>query len=319
MAMFGRNILGLLDPAMAMLDDAAVTLGGLRISALTVVKAMLSLAVLLWLATVASRLLERRITSLPNLTPSLQVLIVKLLKISLVVIAVVVALRTVGIDLTAFAVFTGALGVGIGFGLQKAVSNFISGLSILIDKSIKPGDVISLGDTYGWVSSLGARYVSVVTRDATEYLIPNDELINQRVINWSYSNAEVRLKLPVAISYSADVRQAIELCQGAASETPRVLNEPKPLCLLKGFGDSGVNLELRIWINDPKNGVSNVKSDVFLRIWDKFHAQGIEIPFPQRDLHLKAPPEIYIVSRGPGNLPPDSQGAPGLRHEMVRP
>jgi len=208
------NILGLLDPAMAMLDNAAVTLGGLRISALTVVKAMLSLAVLLWLATVASRLLERRITSLPNLTPSLQVLIVKLLKISLVVIAVVVALRTVGIDLTAFAVFTGALGVGIGFGLQKAVSNFISGLSILIDKSIKPGDVISLGDTYGWVSSLGARYVSVVTRDATEYLIPNDELINQRVINWSYSNAEVRLKLPVAISYSADVRQAIELCQG---------------------------------------------------------------------------------------------------------
>jgi small-conductance mechanosensitive channel len=211
------NILGLLDPAMAMLDKAAVTLGGLRISALTVVKAMLSLAVLLWLATAASRLLERRITSLPNLTPSLQVLIVKLLKISLVVIAVVAALRTVGIDLTAFAVFTGALGVGIGFGLQKAVSNFISGLSILIDKSIKPGDVISLGDTYGWVSALGARYVSVVTRDATEYLIPNDELITQRVINWSYSKAEVRLKLPVAISYSADVRQAIELCQGAAA------------------------------------------------------------------------------------------------------
>ena len=168
------NILGLLDPAMAMLDKAAVTLGGLRISALTLVKAMLSLAVLLWLATAASRLLERRITSSPNLTPSLQVLIAKLLKISLVAIAIVVALRTVGIDLTAFAVFTGAVGVGIGFGLQKAVSNFISGLSILIDKSIKPGDVISLGDTYGWVSALGARYISVVTRDSSEYLIPND-------------------------------------------------------------------------------------------------------------------------------------------------
>jgi len=280
---------------------------------------MLSLAVLLWLATLASRLLERRITSLPNLTPSLQVLIVKLLKISLVVIAVVVALRTVGIDLTAFAVFTGAVGVGIGFGLQKAVSNFISGLSILIDKSIKPGDVISVGDTYGWVSSLGTRYVSVVTRDATEYLIPNEELITERVINWSHSNAEVRLKLPVGISYGADVRQAIELCQGAASETPRVLNKPKPACLLKGFGDNGVNLELRIWINDPKNGVSNVKSDVFLRIWDKFRAQGIEIPFPQRDLHLKAPPVIHIVSRDPGNQPPDSQGGPGLRRELVTP
>jgi small-conductance mechanosensitive channel len=290
------NILGLLDPAMAMLDKVAITLGGLRISALTIVKAILSLAVLLWLATLASRLLERRITSLPNLTPSVQVLIVKLLKIVLVVIAVVAALRTVGIDLTAFAVFTGAIGVGIGFGLQKAVSNFISGLSILIDKSIKPGDVISVGDTYGWVSSLGARHVSVVTRDATEYLIPNEQLITERVINWSYSTAEVRLRLPVGISYGADVRQAIELCQQAASETPRVLNQPKPVCLIKGFGDNSVNLELRMWINDPKNGVSNVKSDVFLRIWDKFHAQGIEIPFPQLDLHLKTPSEIHVVS-----------------------
>src|SRR5439155_3862977 len=177
------NILNLLHPTMALLDDLAVNLGTLRISALTFVKAMLSLAVLLWLATLVGRLFERRIRTSPNLTPSLQLLLSKVFKIVLVLIAVVAALRTVGIDLTAFAVFTGALGVGIGFGLQKAVSNFISGLSILIDKSIKPGDVISLGDTYGWVSSLGARYVSVVTRDATEYLIPNDELINQRVIN----------------------------------------------------------------------------------------------------------------------------------------
>lgn len=303
-AIAALNILGLLDPTMAMLDSAGVTLGGLRISALTIVKAMLSLAVLLWLATVASRLLERRITALPNLTPSLQVLIVKLLKIVLVVIAIVVALRTVGIDLTAFAVFTGAVGVGIGFGLQKLVSNFISGLSILMDKSIKPGDVISVGDTHGWVSSLGARYVSVVTRDATEYLIPNDDLFTQRVINWSYSSADVRLKLPVAISYGADLRKAIELCQRAASEVPRVLKEPKPVCLLKGFGDNGADLELRIWINDPKNGVSNVKSDVFLCIWDNFRTQGIEIPFPQRELHLKAPTEIHVVSSGPA-----------LRHE----
>jgi small-conductance mechanosensitive channel len=313
------NILGLLNPAMAVLDTAAVTLGGLRISALTIVKAMLSLAVLLWLATLASRLLERRITALPNLTPSLQVLIVKLLKIVLVVIAVVTALRTVGIDLTAFAVFTGAVGVGLGFGLQKAVSNFISGLSILLDKSIKPGDVITVGDTYGWVSSLGTRYVSVVTRDATEYLIPNEELITQRVINWSYSTAEVRLKLPLGISYAADVRQAIELCQGAASETPRVLDEPKPKCLVKGFGDNGIDLELRIWINDPKNGVSNVKSDVFLRIWDKFRAHSIEIPYPQRELHLKAPPEIHIVSHDGGNQPLPSQGGPRLPHALVTP
>ena len=312
------NILGLLDPTTAMLDRAAVTLGGLRISLLTVIQAALSLAVLLWMATAAGRLLERRVTALPNLTPSLQVLIVKLLKIVLAVIAVVVALRTVGIDLTAFAVFTGAVGVGIGFGLQKAVSNFISGLSILIDKSIKPGDVISVGDTYGWVNSLGTRYVSVVTRDATEYLIPNEQLITDQVINWSYSAANVRLKLPVGISYSADVRQAIALCQEAASETPRVLNDPEPACLLAGFGGDGINLELRIWINDPRNGVSNVKSEVFLRIWDKFQAQGIELPFPQRELHLKTLPKIHVITRGSEAVPSSSPG-PGWQGQPVTP
>jgi small-conductance mechanosensitive channel len=313
------NILNLLEPTMTILDNIAVTLGGLRISALSIVEAMLSLAVLLWLATLASRLLERRITALPNLTPSVQVLIVKLLKIVLIAIAVVIALRTVGIDLTAFAVFTGAVGVGIGFGLQKAVSNFISGLSILIDKSIKPGDVISVGNSYGWVNSLGTRYVSVITRDATEYLIPNEKLITEQVINWSYSNAEVRLKLPVGVSYNADLRKAIQLCQEAAAETQRVLKAPKPLCLVKGFGDSNVELELRIWINDPRNGVSNVKSDVFLRIWDKFHAEGIEIAFPQRDLHLKTPPEIHIVARSAGGEPPASRGGPEPRLELVTP
>ena len=210
------SILNLLGPTMALLDSIAITLADLRISALTVVQAMLSLAVLLWLATVVSRVLERRITASPNLTPSLQVLMVKLLKFALVAIAVAVALRTVGIDLTAFAVFTGAVGVGIGFGLQKSVSNFISGLTILIDKSIKPGDVIAVGDTYGWVDSLGSRHVSVITRDGTEYLLPNEQLIAQQVVNWSYSNNEVRLKLPVGIAYGADVRRAIALCQEAA-------------------------------------------------------------------------------------------------------
>jgi small-conductance mechanosensitive channel len=309
------NILKLLGPAMTLLDSVAVTLAGLRISALTIVQAMLSLAVLLWLATVASRVLERRITASPNLTPSLQVLMVKLLKIVLATIAVVVALRTVGIDLTAFAVFTGAIGVGIGFGLQKSVSNFFSGISILIDRSIKPGDVISVGDTYGWVNSLGARHVSVITRDGTEYLIPNEQLIAQQVVNWSYSNNEVRLKLPVGIAYGTDVRQAIALCQEAAGETPRVLREPKPTCLMKGFGESAVNLELRIWIDDPRRGVSNVKSEVFLRLWDKFREHGIEIPFPQRDLHLRTPPELSLAMRRVAATSP----AAGARLEPAKP
>jgi small-conductance mechanosensitive channel len=169
------------------------------------------------------------------------------------------------------------------------------------------------------VSSLGTRYVSLITRDGTEYLIPNEKLLSERVVNWSYSNAEVRLKLPVGISYKADLRQAIGLCQAAATETPRVLGAPKPVCVVKGFGDSMVDLELRIWINDPKNGVSNVKSDVFLRIWDKFCAQGIELPFPQHDLHLRTPSEIRIVTRNAGDEPPTQRGGEGPRLELVTP
>jgi small-conductance mechanosensitive channel len=288
------SILGLLAPTMATLDSVAVNLGDLRVSALTVVKAVLSLALLLWIATFAGRVLERRITSVVTLTPSLQVLISKLLKIVLAVIAVVVALRSVGIDLTAFAVLTGAIGVGIGFGLQKMVSNFVSGITILLDKSIKPGDVLVVGDTYGRVHSLGARYVSVITRDGSEFLIPNEDLVTQQVINWSYSSDQIRLKVPIGISYDADVRQAIALCLESAGVVERVLKQPAPVCILKGFGDNAVDLELRFWIQDPMNGVSNVKSEVLLHIWDRFHAHGIEYPFPQRDVHIRAPVEVRV-------------------------
>jgi small-conductance mechanosensitive channel len=290
------NILDLLEPTTTLLDHIALKLGGLRISALTVIEAALSLAVLLWLATMAGRLMERRITTLPNLTPSLQVLLSKLLKIVFVGLAVIVALNSVGIDLTAFAVFTGALGVGIGFGLQKPMSNFVSGVMLLLDKSVKPGDVISLGESYGWVSSLGVRYVAAVTRDGTEYLIPNEDLITHQVVNWSHTSSQVRLKIPIGVSYNADVHRARALCLEAAAETLRVLKDPAPVCLMLGFGDSSVELELRIWIHDPKNGVRNIKSDVLLLVWDKFHAHGIEIPFPQRDLHLKTM-EIKVATR----------------------
>ena len=291
------NIVGLLDQTVAALDSLALNMGDLRVSALTVIRGVVALAVLLWLASLATRTLERRIRTLPSLTPSVQELFSKLLKIVLITIAVVVALNSVGIDLTAFAVLSGAIGIGIGFGLQKVVSNLISGVILLLDKSIKPGDVIAVGTTYGWISSLGARYVSVVTRDGIEHLIPNEELIINRVENWSFSNNEVRLKTPIGISYGSDVRKAIELCLEAARETERVLERPQPACLLKGFGDSSVDLELRFWISDPQNGVSNVRSEVLLRVWDKFHAEGIEIPFPQRDLHLKTPADLHALAR----------------------
>ncbi|NNG05588.1 MAG: mechanosensitive ion channel [Inquilinus sp.] len=292
------NIVGLLDETIAILDGLAISLAGLRISALAVIKGVLSLAVLLWAATMASRIFERRISAVQTLTPSVQVLFSKLLKIVLITIAIVAALSSVGIDLTAFAVFSGAVGVGIGFGLQKVVSNLISGVILLLDKSVKPGDVINVGQTYGWINSLGARYASVVTRDGTEFLIPNEDLITQQVVNWSYSNNEVRLRLPIGISYNADVHLAIRLCLEAAAAVPRVVAEPKSACLLRGFGDSSVDLELRIWIKDPQNGISNVKSEVLLLVWEKFHEHKVEIPFPQRDLHLKPPAAIAVTIDG---------------------
>jgi small-conductance mechanosensitive channel len=295
-AIAALSIVGLLAPTMAALDGVALTLGDLRFSVLTVVEAVLSLGVLLWIATVVGRVLERRITASSNLTPSLQVLVIKLLKIVLTVIAVLVALRAVGIDLTTFTVLTGAIGVGIGFGLQKIVSNFVSGIIILLDKSIKPGDVLVVGNTYGRVNSLGARFVSVITRDGTEFLIPNETLVTEQVVNWSYSSNQVRLKVPIGISYRSDVRRAIALCLESVGVVERVLKQPKPVCLLMGFGDSSVDLELRFWIQDPMSGVSNVKSEVLLHVWNRFHANDIELPFPQRDLHIKTPLEVVTRS-----------------------
>ena len=293
-ALAALSILGLLDDATAVLDGVAITIAGVRISAFLVLNAVLSLAILLWAAILASRVLERRITQSVQLTPTFQVLLVKLLKVVLVGIAIALALSTVGIDLTAFAVFGGAIGLGIGFGLQKIVSNLISGVIILLDRSIKPGDVMKVGDTFGWINSLGARYASVVTRDGTEYLIPNEDLITQQVVNWSYSHDAVRLKILIGISYKSDPRKAIALCFEAAREESRILENPPPNVLVKGFGDSSVDIEIRIWIRDPKNGVSNIKSAILLRVWDKFHEHGVEIPYPQRDVHLIPPVDLTL-------------------------
>ena len=280
--------LGLLDAAITLLDGVGMTFGEVRISLLSLAKGALILGLLLWLFATLSSVLERRIGQSKDLTPSVQVLVTKIIKIVLVILAFLIAIGGLGIDLTALTVFGGALGIGVGIGLQKVVSNLVSGLLLLMDKSIKPNDVIAVGGTYGWVASLGARYAAIRTRDGVEYLIPNEELITQRVENWSHSDKAVRLNIPVGISYKSDVRLAIELCREAAAAVPRVLSNPAPRCLLMGFGDSSVDLQIRIWIDDPSEGRSNVISEVLLRVWDLFHERGIEIPFPQRDLHLKS-------------------------------
>jgi len=280
------NIVGLLDPSVHLLDSMGVTIGHFRLSLLLVVKGVLFLTVLLWAANISSRVIEQRLTNFHTMAPAMQVLTAKLAKVVLITLAVVIALNSVGIDLTAFAVFSGAIGVGIGFGLQKVVSNLISGVILLLDRSIKPGDVIEIAGTYGWITRLNARFVSVSTRDGIEHLIPNEDLITQRVTNWSYSDDKVRLHVPVGIGYRCDVRAAMALCIEAAKSAERVLETPNPICLLKGFGDSAINLELRFWIRDPRNGTANVRSAVMLGIWDRFRENDIELPFPQRDLHI---------------------------------
>jgi len=281
------HILELLDPSIALLDRLGVDLGGIRISVLVVLKGVIVLTVLLRLAMAASRILEKRIHTFQELTPSVQVLLSKALKATLLVIAVMVAMGSLGINLSAFAFVGGAIGFGVGFGLQKVVSNLVSGIILLMDKSIKPGDVIEVGNSYGRIESLGARYVSVLTRDGFEYLIPNEDLITHQVINWSFSNNLVRLKIGVGVSYDSDIHQVMDLMIRTAAAIPRVLERPAPSCRLNDFGDSSVDLELRLWISDPANGISNVRSDVRLASWDAFKEHGIEIPFPQRDVHVK--------------------------------
>ncbi len=285
------SILDLLQPTIAVLDAAAITIGDVTISLYDVMRSTIALAVLLTIALYLASLLEARIRTSQTLSPTVQVLFTKSLKIVLVSLAVLFAINAVGIDLTGLAVLGGLAVVALGFGLQKIVSNLISGVILLLDKSIKPGDIISVTGTYGWVTALGGRYVSVVTRDGVEHLIPNETLISQPVENWTHTQRRTRLKLDVGVHHESDVRKVIALCEDAARAAERVLPEPAPKCLFIEVGESALKLQLRFWIGDAQNGVQNVKSDVLLQIWDRFKEHGVRIPYPQRDLHIRSSAE----------------------------
>ncbi len=280
------RILDLTAETARVLDSLAIDVGDLRISVLLVLKAALVLGVAFFLARLLARTSAHRIESNAEISPSMQVLAVKLTQLLFYGIAVFVGLRAVGVDLTGLAVLSGAIGVGLGFGLQKVVSNLVSGLIILLDKSIKPGDVISLGETFGWISTLGARYASVVTRDGKEYLIPNEDLITTQVVNWTHSDNSVRIDLTFGTSYGDDPHLVRRVAIDAAEGCGRVLVKPMPVCHITGFGDSSVDYILRFWIDDATAGLTNIRGDVFLALWDAFKANGISIPFPQRELRV---------------------------------
>ncbi|MEL6946305.1 MAG: mechanosensitive ion channel domain-containing protein [Pseudomonadota bacterium] len=286
------NLTGTLDDATSALDRLAFSIGDLRISALLLLQGVALIVGLTWFAVNLGNYAERRVKALPDLTPSLQVLIGKCLKILFVILAVVVALNAVGVDLTALTIFSGAVGVGLGFGLQKVVSNFISGVIILLDKSIKPGDTISLGETFGWIRELRSRFVSVVTRDGREFLIPNEDFITTQVVNWSFTDKLVRLDVTFGVAYDSDPHAVTRLVKEAIAKVERVDGVKPPVCWLTEFGDSSLNFIARFWISDPQNGLTNIRGQVMLAIWDVLKENDIAIPFPHREIIMRTPVDV---------------------------
>jgi small-conductance mechanosensitive channel len=259
------------------------------ISLLDVVRTLFYFLILFWAANFINRLLQQRILGIEDLSPSLKAMIGKILNVVMPVVALLIAFQIVGFNLATLAVFSGAVGLGIGLGLQRVVSNFVAGFTLLADRSIKPNDVIEIEDTFGWVTSMQARYVALRTRDGTEHLIPNDRFITEGVINWSRSDRNVRLHAPFGVTYATkDLRRVQALATEAASVVDRVVADPKPVCNVVEFGDSSINFDLRFWITDPQNGMANVRSEVYIGVWEALAENNIEIPFPQRDLHIRS-------------------------------
>ena len=281
------HIIGYLDNITTFLDQNPIEIGSLKLSVLDVIKGLIAFFTLFWLAGFLSRLISNRLARVNDLSPHVKALFRKGIRFGLYTSAILITLSIMGVKLTAFAVFGGAFGLGIGFGLQQVISNLVSGIILLLDKSVKPGDVIEIGNTYGWINSLNIRYTSVITRDNKEHLIPNENLITNPVVNWTHSNRIIRVRSPFGISYGSDIRLAMKLAEESAKSTGRVIDNPPARCNLVAFGDSSIDLELRFFIDDPHNGVGQVRSEVLLKMWDAFADNGIEFPFPQRDVNLR--------------------------------
>ncbi|PUB10905.1 mechanosensitive ion channel family protein [Yoonia sediminilitoris] len=279
-------VFGWVEDIATLLDSAGFQIGEIRFSLLLLVQALVIWGVTLTIARFLTSTTTSSIRRNDDISPSMQVLIIKGVQIAFFGAAFYIGVRSLGIDLTGLAVLSGAIGVGLGFGLQKVVSNLVSGVIILLDKSIKPGDVISLGETFGWINSLGARYVSVVTRDGREYLIPNEDLITGQVVNWSHSNEFVRLDIYFGTSYADNPHDVRRIAIAAAQSVERVLTDRNTVCHIVGFGDSSVDYILRFWIRDPTGGLTNIRGNVFLALWDAFAENNISIPFPQREVKL---------------------------------
>jgi small-conductance mechanosensitive channel len=288
------QLVGWFDAIQNTLDAINLLPGKGRFTLWALLKGLVIITVFVLVTSVLARALERRIMHVESIALSTRIGITKFTYFFLVGLGVLLGINAAGVDLTALTVLTGAVGLGLGFGLQSIASNFVSGFVLLMDKSIKPGDVISFTgmpgtstESFGWVQALRGRYVVVRDRDGVETLVPNQQLITNPVINWSYSDRKVRLKLPVRVSYRDDPELALAVLMHATENNPRILRDPPPVSRLMQFADYGMDLELRFWIADPEAGVNNVRSDVNRAIWRLFRDAGITIPVAQREIYIR--------------------------------
>lgn len=289
------------------LDDMGIDIGKQRISLLLVLQGGLSILVAIVVALWIGRLIEARVMRAGTLELSMRIVLAKIIRALLFLVGVLLALPLAGIDITFLSVFGGALGVGLGFGLQKTASNYISGFIILLDRSVRIGDLVTVDNQYGEITQITNRYTVVKSMDGTEAIIPNETMITSTVVNHSFSNRKVRVTLQAQVSYASPVEQAMAIMLDAARGNPRVLDQPAPAVFLREFGDNGLLLELIVWIDDPEEGQLSLRSALNMEIWRQFQAAGIEIPYPRRD--------IQILDRGalaaiPPGQPEDSPPAP---------
>jgi small-conductance mechanosensitive channel len=299
---FALHIMGLLPDLLKFLDGLGFAVGKQRISILLILQGLLSVLATLLIALWLGRVIEARAMAATDLDINLRVMISKLAQALLVLAAILFALPAVGIDLTVLSVFGGALGVGLGFGLQKIASNYISGFIILMDRSVSLGDLVTIDGHTGQLTKMTARYVVVRSLTGTESIIPNDTLITSTVVNQSYTDKRVRQSISIQVGYDCDLAHAMRLLEAAAASQPRILKDPTPKALLARFADSGVDLELGFWVDDPHAGTALLKSDLQLEIWRVFREQRIEIPYPQRVVRMAdasgAPPGPSAASVG---------------------
>ncbi|MCP4395309.1 MAG: mechanosensitive ion channel [Alphaproteobacteria bacterium] len=284
-----------LKPINEFLDSDALSfkIGDMRFSVYMLIKDALIVVGLLWFARIVSDFSEKQIKTIRGIRASNKALIAKIIQIVVYFFCFLIGLDFLGVDLTAFALFGSAFGIGLGFGLQKITSNFISGIILLFEKSVENDDLVELNDgIFGIIRHIGARYTLVETLNGKEVMVPNEDFITSRVINWTYSNKKGRIDVQVGVSYDSDLEKVQQLIVESAMENELCIDNPKPVCYLREFGESSVNFLLFFWVADVTRGRYKTQSEVMMTIWKKFKENNIEIPYPQRDVRIKESAQV---------------------------